>query len=189
MTKGGGRYVCLFRARDGPFQEAPQQGQDRAPRRRRRSRQPVCGDMMTIMIRVKDDRLDDIKFETLGCGAAMAVSSIVTEMAKGKTLQEALQISTETARRAARGAAEKRASLLEPGRRRPPQGDHGLLRPAEGPAEENERGERWNISSGARSSAAVLTASTSYPLARLFARIAGSPRARSDGEGGKRMMG
>ena len=57
---------------------------------------PVCGDMMTIMIKVKDDRLDDIKFETLGCGAAIAVSSIVTEMAKGKTLQEALQISRET---------------------------------------------------------------------------------------------
>jgi len=57
---------------------------------------PVCGDMMTIMIRVKDDRVDDIKFETLGCGAAVAVSSIVTEMAKGKTLQEALEISTET---------------------------------------------------------------------------------------------
>ena len=57
---------------------------------------PVCGDMMTIMIKVKDDRLDDIKFETLGCGAAVAVSSIVTEMAKGKTLQEALAISRET---------------------------------------------------------------------------------------------
>jgi nitrogen fixation NifU-like protein len=57
---------------------------------------PICGDMMTIMIRVKNDRLDDIKFETLGCGAAIAASSIVTEMAKGKTLREALQISTET---------------------------------------------------------------------------------------------
>ena len=57
---------------------------------------PVCGDMMTIMIRVKDGRLDDVKFETMGCGAAIAVSSIVTEMAKGKTLKEALLISTET---------------------------------------------------------------------------------------------
>ncbi len=57
---------------------------------------PVCGDMMTIMISVKEGRIEDIKFETLGCGAAVAVSSIVTEMAKGKTLQEALRISTET---------------------------------------------------------------------------------------------
>ncbi len=56
---------------------------------------PVCGDMMTIMIRVKDERLDDVKFETRGCGAAIAVSSIVTEMAKGKSLKEALLISTE----------------------------------------------------------------------------------------------
>ncbi len=56
---------------------------------------PVCGDMMTIMIRVKDGMLDDVKFETMGCGAAIAVSSIVTEMAKGKTLREALLISTE----------------------------------------------------------------------------------------------
>ncbi len=57
---------------------------------------PVCGDMMTIMIKVKEGRVEDIKFETFGCGAAVAVSSIVTEMAKGKTLQEALQIKTET---------------------------------------------------------------------------------------------
>ena len=57
---------------------------------------PVCGDMMTIMIKVKEDRIDEIKFETFGCGAAVAVSSIVTEMAKGKTLKEALKISTET---------------------------------------------------------------------------------------------
>lgn len=57
---------------------------------------PVCGDMMTIYIKVKDDRLIDVKFETLGCGAAIAVSSIVTEKAKGKTLGEALQITSKT---------------------------------------------------------------------------------------------
>jgi nitrogen fixation protein NifU and related proteins len=56
---------------------------------------PVCGDMMTIMIRVKEDRIDDIKFETFGCGAAIAVSSIVTEMAKGKTLEEAMKITNK----------------------------------------------------------------------------------------------
>ena len=53
---------------------------------------PVCGDMMTFYIKVKDDRLEDIKFKTFGCGAAIAVSSIVSEMAMGKTLDEALKI-------------------------------------------------------------------------------------------------
>jgi len=53
---------------------------------------PVCGDMMTIYIKVKDDRIDDVKFKTFGCGAAVATSSMVTELAKGKTLKEALKI-------------------------------------------------------------------------------------------------
>jgi nitrogen fixation NifU-like protein len=56
---------------------------------------PVCGDMMTFTIKVKDDRLDDIKFQTFGCGAAIAVSSIVSEMAMGKTLDEAMKITNE----------------------------------------------------------------------------------------------
>jgi nitrogen fixation NifU-like protein len=53
---------------------------------------PVCGDMMTFYIKVKDNRLEDVKFKTFGCGAAIAVSSMVSEMAKGKTLDEALKI-------------------------------------------------------------------------------------------------
>jgi len=53
---------------------------------------PVCGDMMTFYIKVKDNRLEDVKFKTFGCGAAIAVSSMVSEMAKGKTLGEALKI-------------------------------------------------------------------------------------------------
>jgi nitrogen fixation NifU-like protein len=53
---------------------------------------PICGDMMAFYIRVKDNHLDDIKFKTFGCGAAIAVSSIVTEMAIGKTLEEAMKI-------------------------------------------------------------------------------------------------
>lgn len=57
---------------------------------------PVCGDMMTITLKVKDDRIEDIKFETFGCGAAIAVSSMVTEMAKGKTLEEALEITNKS---------------------------------------------------------------------------------------------
>jgi len=54
---------------------------------------PVCGDLMTIYIKVKDDRLEDIKFKTFGCGAAIATSSMITELARGKTLEEALKIS------------------------------------------------------------------------------------------------
>jgi len=54
---------------------------------------PVCGDMMTIYIKVKEDRIADIKFKTFGCGAAIATSSMVTELAKGKTLEEGLRLS------------------------------------------------------------------------------------------------
>lgn len=53
---------------------------------------PVCGDMMSFHIKVDDGRLSDVKFKTFGCGAAIAVSSIVSEMAKGKTLEEAKRI-------------------------------------------------------------------------------------------------
>ncbi|HEX77073.1 MAG TPA: Fe-S cluster assembly scaffold protein NifU [Dehalococcoidia bacterium] len=54
---------------------------------------PICGDMMTFYIKVKDNRLEDVKFKTFGCGAAIAVSSMVSEMAKGKTLDEGMMIS------------------------------------------------------------------------------------------------
>jgi nitrogen fixation NifU-like protein len=57
---------------------------------------PVCGDMMTFTIKVKDDRLEDVKFQTFGCGAAIAVSSMVSEMAKGKTLSEAMAITNDS---------------------------------------------------------------------------------------------
>ena len=50
---------------------------------------PVCGDVMYIYIKVKDDTIDDIKWETMGCAAAIATSSMVTELAKGKTIEEA----------------------------------------------------------------------------------------------------
>jgi len=53
---------------------------------------PVCGDMMTVYIKVRDNHIDDIKFKTFGCGAAIATSSMVTELAKGKTLEEAKKI-------------------------------------------------------------------------------------------------
>ena len=53
---------------------------------------PQCGDMMKITIKVEGERLADVKFQTLGCAAAIATSSMVTEMAKGKTLDEAMAI-------------------------------------------------------------------------------------------------
>ena len=53
---------------------------------------PICGDMMTFYIKVKDNRIDDVKFKTFGCGAAIAVSSMVSEMAKGKTLEEVMEL-------------------------------------------------------------------------------------------------
>jgi len=56
---------------------------------------PVCGDMMRIMIKVKDNRIEDIKFQTFGCAAAIASSSITTDMVMGKTLDEAYQITRQ----------------------------------------------------------------------------------------------
>jgi nitrogen fixation NifU-like protein len=56
---------------------------------------PVCGDLMEIHIRVEDGRIADIKFKTFGCGSAIATSSMVTELAKGKTLDEAMEITRQ----------------------------------------------------------------------------------------------
>ncbi len=56
---------------------------------------PACGDIMTFYIKVSGDRLEDVKFQTFGCGAAIAVSSMISEMAKGKRLEEALEITNK----------------------------------------------------------------------------------------------
>lgn len=56
---------------------------------------PVCGDIMKMYIKVDDGRITDIKFKTFGCGAAIATSSMVTEMVKGKTIEEALTVSNQ----------------------------------------------------------------------------------------------
>lgn len=56
---------------------------------------PQCGDVMWLYIKVKDDIITDIKFKTFGCGAAIATSSMITEMARGKTLEEAKKISRQ----------------------------------------------------------------------------------------------
>ncbi len=56
---------------------------------------PVCGDVMELYIRVKDNIIVDARFQTFGCGAAIATSSMVTEMVKGKSIDEALAISNK----------------------------------------------------------------------------------------------
>jgi len=56
---------------------------------------PQCGDVMWLYIKVKDDIITDIKFKTFGCGAAIATSSMITELARGKTLEEAKKISRQ----------------------------------------------------------------------------------------------
>ena len=56
---------------------------------------PLCGDMMTIYLKIEDDRINDIKFQTFGCGAAIAVSSMLTQLAENKTLEEAKAITNK----------------------------------------------------------------------------------------------
>ena len=56
---------------------------------------PVCGDIMELTIKVKDNVIEDAKFRTFGCGAAIATSSMVTELVKGKTIEEALEVSNK----------------------------------------------------------------------------------------------
>jgi nitrogen fixation NifU-like protein len=57
---------------------------------------PVCGDMMSIYIKVDDGKLTDVKFKTFGCGAAIATSSMITEMAIGMTIEQALEITRDS---------------------------------------------------------------------------------------------
>ena len=56
---------------------------------------PVCGDIMEMYIRVKDNVIADVKFKTFGCGAAIATSSMVTDLVKGKTIEEALKVTNK----------------------------------------------------------------------------------------------
>ncbi len=69
---------------------------------------PVCGDLMKITIKVENEKISDIKFQTFGCGAAIATSSMVTELAKGMTLEEALKISRQTVADALGGLPPKK---------------------------------------------------------------------------------
>lgn len=69
---------------------------------------PTCGDIMKIYLKVEDNVIKDIKFKTFGCGAAIATSSMVTEMAKGKTIDEALQLSNKAVAEALDGLPPKK---------------------------------------------------------------------------------
>ncbi|MHA1583716.1 MAG: iron-sulfur cluster assembly scaffold protein [Promethearchaeota archaeon] len=53
---------------------------------------PVCGDIMEMYVKIKDDKIEDIKFQTFGCGSAVATSSMTTQMVKGMTLDEAMKV-------------------------------------------------------------------------------------------------
>ncbi len=56
---------------------------------------PTCGDIIKVYLKIEDDQIKDIKFSTFGCGAAVATSSMVTELVKGKSLDDALQVSKD----------------------------------------------------------------------------------------------
>jgi len=75
---------------------------------------PVCGDIMELYINVEDGIIVDAKFRTFGCGAAIATSSMVTEMVKGKSLEQALKISNKTVAEALDGlpAVKMHCSVL-----------------------------------------------------------------------------
>jgi len=64
---------------------------------------PVCGDIMKMYLKIKDNIITDVKFKTFGCGAAVATSSMATELIMGKTLEEALEISNKTVAEALNG--------------------------------------------------------------------------------------
>jgi nitrogen fixation NifU-like protein len=64
---------------------------------------PLCGDMMTIYLKIKEDKIEDVKFQTFGCGSAIAVSSMLTEIAKGKSVADAKKITNQDVANALEG--------------------------------------------------------------------------------------
>ncbi len=75
---------------------------------------PVCGDIMELYIKVKNDKIIDVKFQTFGCAAAVASSSVLTEMIIGKSIKEALEITNQRIVEALGGLPEEKlhCSLL-----------------------------------------------------------------------------
>ena len=74
-----------------------------------------CGDIMKIYLKIKDDIIEDVKFETFGCGSAIASSSMATEMIKGKPLSEALGLTNKAVAQAPGRASRPQAPLLRAG--------------------------------------------------------------------------
>ena len=64
---------------------------------------PVCGDIMQVFIKVKDAKIKDIKFKTFGCAAAIATSSMITQLANGKTLEQAKKITSKDVAKSLKG--------------------------------------------------------------------------------------
>ena len=76
-----------------------------------------CGDIMRIYLDIEDNRIKDVKFKTFGCGAAIATSSMVTELVMGKTLEEALEVTNNTVAEALDGlppAVDSRQAFYDP---------------------------------------------------------------------------
>ena len=75
---------------------------------------PACGDVMKLYLKIEGDRITDAKFKTFGCGAAIASSSMTTELIKGKTIDEALKLSNEAVAEALGGLppAKQHCSVL-----------------------------------------------------------------------------
>jgi nitrogen fixation NifU-like protein len=75
---------------------------------------PACGDVMKLYLKIEDNKIVDAKFKTFGCGAAIASSSITTELIKGKTVEEALKLSNEAVAEALGGLppAKRHCSVL-----------------------------------------------------------------------------
>lgn len=75
---------------------------------------PACGDVMKLYLKIEDDKIVDVKFKTFGCGAAIASSSMTTELIKGKTIDEALKLSNQAVAEALGGLppAKEHCSVL-----------------------------------------------------------------------------
>ncbi len=99
---------------------------------------PLCGDMMTIYLKIAEDRIADIKFQTFGCGSAIAVSSMLTEIAMGKRLEEAKKITNKDVAKALEGLPKNKlhcsnlgADALQLAIKNYEDGEAGITRPDE----------------------------------------------------------